>query len=260
MGLLERQLSLELLERAGNGVRMTEAGHRYYDGVVAALGLLRSAREEATDLAHGAAVVIACSHDCSHLLIMPRFGDLEALLGPEAKIRLLTFQRHIKELQPIEVADIVLSWHASDARPADRVVFLREEVQPVCAPDYLRTRASMLQGPVKDWVDVRLVDLRSPNKGWATWQSLFAIVGHPEKTLPFEIYDTYTQTLDAAVAGRGIALGWKYFVDAHLKSGALVPLFGEFNSLGGCYVAGLTAKGRRNVLARRCLDFFKYFV
>ena len=37
MRLIERQLSVRLVERAGNGVRLTEAGRRYHDAVTGAL-------------------------------------------------------------------------------------------------------------------------------------------------------------------------------------------------------------------------------
>ena len=67
MRLLDRQLSVRLLERSGKGVRLTEAGRRYHDAVTGALGSLRSSAEQAADMSRGPVVVIACSHDASHL-------------------------------------------------------------------------------------------------------------------------------------------------------------------------------------------------
>ena len=259
MRLLERQLSARLVERGGKGVRLTEAGRRYHDAVTGALGSLRASAEQAADMSRGPAVVIACSHDTSHLLIMPRFPELESLLGEEARIRVLTYQRHIHELQGVDVADIVLSWQGSAAAPRDRVVVMAEEAQPVCSPAYLAAHASLAGGSSADWGEVTLLDLKRPNMGWATWADWFAAAGRPGAPPRIEDYDTYTQILEAAAAGRGVALGWRHCIERHLERGELVALHNGFAAFGGCYVAALTSKGRRNPLARRCLEFFEHF-
>ncbi|MDE0006566.1 MAG: LysR family transcriptional regulator [Rhodospirillaceae bacterium] len=259
MTLLENQVGVPLLERSGNAMRLTEAGRRYHDGVSAALGQLRSGAEEALDLGRGPSVVVACSHDASHLLFMPRYGELERRLGEHARIRLLTYQRHIHELQPVDMADVVLSWQAADAPPEDRVVCFREAVQPICSPAYLAEHEPILRDPAADWARLTLLDLKRPNMGWVTWEDWFDRVGRSVSAPQFEDYDTYTQILEAAAAGRGVALGWKHCVEAYLDRRALVAPHGRFEPFGGCYVARLTAKGRRNPLARRCLEFFGDF-
>lgn len=259
MALLEGQVGASLVERSGNAMRLTEAGRRYHDAVSAALGQLRSGAEEALDLGRGPRLVIACSHDASHLVVMPRYAQLERLLGERTRIRLLTYQRHIHELQPVEAADVVLSWQDTAAPPEDQVVFLREAVQPICSPAYLGAHEPILRGPAADWGPLTLLDIKRPNMGWATWEDWFARAGTPRSAPRFEDYDTYTQTLEAATAGRGVALGWKHCVETYLERRALVAPHGRFEPFGGGYVAWLTAKGRRNPLARRCLGFFENF-
>ena len=104
-----------------------------------------------------------------------------------------------------------------------------------------------------------LLHLKRPNMGWITWQNWFAAVGQPQNPPRVKDYDTHTQILEAAAAGRGIALGWKHCIESYLDRGALSPLHGEFVPFGGCCVAALTAKGRHNPLARRCPVFFEHF-
>lgn len=260
MRLLERQLSVRLVERAGHGVRLTSAGRRYHEAVTGALGWLRSSAEQAALLSTEPSIIIACSHDASHLLIMPRFAQLQALVGTGVRIRVRTYQRHIHELRSIDRADVVLSWQQSDISPDDRVLVNREEIRPVCSPAYLEAHASLANGSAADWGGITLLELTRPNMGWATWQDWFETVGQPRKPPRIEDYDTYTQTLEMAAAGRGVALGWRYWIDTYLERGILVPLQGGFVPFGGCYVAALTAKGQRNVPARRSLEFFKRFV
>ena len=63
---------------------------------------------------------------------------------------------------------------------------------------------------------------RPPQQGWASWEDWFQAVGYPEPQTRFTSFDNYVYSLEAAVAGQGIALGWRIFVDQHLETGALV--------------------------------------
>ncbi len=258
MNQLEKQLGVPLLERVGTGTRLTEAGLRYHRRVAAALGELQSGAEETAESARSG-VIIACSHDGSRLIVMPRFGELEAMLGADARIRLLTYQRHAHELQPFGTADVVLGWQYGGGSGEDQVVVIREEVQPICSPAYQAAHEAVLRGTEAGWGGLTLLDLKRPNTGWATWDDWFAAAGRPERAPRIEDYDSYSQILDAAAAGRGVALGWKHCIEDYLERGVLVLVHGEFVPFGGCYVARLTSKGRRNPLGSMCLRFFENF-
>ena len=69
-------------------------------------------------------------------------------------------------------------------------------------------------------------------------------------------FDSYVYILEAAAAGRGIALGWKNFIERYLEAGTLVELGDGYVSFrNGCH-ARLTERGRYRPLARKCLSFF----
>ncbi|MDE0005492.1 MAG: LysR family transcriptional regulator [Rhodospirillaceae bacterium] len=260
ISLLERQLSIRLFDRTGSGMQLTEPARRYYESVRAALGLLQSGTEAAVALSSSPQVSISCCHDASYLLIMPRFAVLESLLGERTLIRLLTYHRHVHELRPVDVADIELLWRAPEAvETADEILILKEEIQPVCSPLYRSAHAAALQGASTGWGPLRLLHLEVPVMGLTSWNDWFAIGGRPESTPSYEGYDSYTQVLEAAVAGRGVALGLKHCVEGYFERGALVPLYGAFVPFGGRYIASLTAKGRGNPLALKCLEFFSRF-
>ena len=70
-------------------------------------------------------------------------------------------------------------------------------------------------------------------------------------------FESYPYVLETAAADRGIALGWRGFVESYLESGALVALgegFVEFDSYCSCV---LTEKGRGKLLAKKCLEVFE---
>ena len=132
----------------------------------------------------------------------------------------------------------------------------REAVRPVCSPAYAAAHAHTLAGPVTGWSELTFLDLLRPNEGWAAWEDWFAVAGSLPGAPRRLGLDSYTYVLEAAAAGHGIALGWRYFIERPLESGALVALGDGFVEFDRAYYSVLTDKGRRKPLARQCLAFF----
>ena len=277
---LEATLSTRLFERSRSGVTLTEAGRRFRNGVVAGLHVLRAAADEAAELSSGNRVVIACSHDASHLVILPRYDALLDALGEDVRIRLLVHKRRSEDLSIDPFADLVLTWNAAsavpDAAPEDIAPVFVEEVQPICSPDYAETHADVLAGPASGWSGLTLLDMNLPDPAWASWSDWFAAAGGSAPKCRCERFDTYLDVLEAAATGKGIAMGWRHCIErgtpeaaqrrappqagrdsAYLDPGAVVALEEGFAEFGGSFVAVLTAKGRRNPDARACLAFFE---
>ena len=256
IGKLETWLSARLFERSRAGVTLTDAGRRFRDGVAAGLAAIHRGAAEAAELSDAEQVVITCSHEASHFLIMPRYDALRLVLGEDVRIRVLTYHHYVRSLPPEPSADILLTWNAAGVAPEDRVVALREAVRPVCSPAYAAAHAQTLAGPVAGWGGLTCLDLVRPNEGWATWEDWFAVAGRPDGAPGRVGFDCYTYVLEAAAAGHGIALGWRHFIERPVDAGALVALRDGFVEFDNAYYGVLTEKGRRKPLARRCLAFF----
>ena len=253
---LETWLAAPLFERSRAGATLTEAGRRFRDGVATGLAAIHRGAAEAAELAQAAQVVIACSHEASHFFLMPRYDALRQVLGEDVGIRILTYHHYVQSLPADPSADIRLTWDPAAAAPADRVVAHREAVRPVCSPAYAAAHAHILAGPVAGWSGLTFLDLLRPNEGWASWDDWFAVAGRPDGAPRRLGFDSYTYVLDAAAAGHGIALGWRYFIERPLDTGAVVPLGDRFVEFDHAYYGVLTEKGRRKPLARRGLAFF----
>jgi LysR family glycine cleavage system transcriptional activator len=253
---LESWLSVRLFHRSRAGTTLTAAGERFRDGVAAGLAAIRRGAAEAAELASAEQVIIACSHDVSHSLLMRRHTALLRALGDDVRIRILTDHHHNQSLPADPTADIHLTWNAAAAAPEDRVVALKEAVRPVCSPAYAATHAETLAGPVASWSGLTLLELVRPNEGWASWEDWFAVAGRPAGKPRRLGLDSYTYVLEAAAAGNGIALGWRHYIERFLEAGTLVALGDGFVELDGAFFGVLTEKGRRKPLAHRCLAFF----
>ena len=250
---LEAWVSVPLFDRSPTGVTLTEAGKRLYGSIATGLGEIYRGIAEAGDALRENCVIIACSHAASQYIVMPRYGVLCSELGERVGIRVMVYDQDIKYLAPDPVADVTLTWKETRAPEPFRVTVLKDAVRPVCSPEYAETHAKILNGPVANWGALTFLDYTWPNEGWATWDDWFGAAGRPERTPSYIGLGTYAYVLEAAAAGRGIALGWRFFVDKYVATGTLVALGNRFIEYDNYLYCVLTEKGRRNPLAHKCL-------
>ena len=256
---LERQLSTRLFDRSRTGVSLTDAGSRYRDAVAIGLGAIHAGAAEVAELStvEQVELVLACSDEISHLFLMPRFDALQKALGERVRVRVLTYQHNIRYLPPSPVPDVWLTWNPAAAAPEDRKTILQEEVVLLCSPGYAAVHAETLNLPTTAWSKLTLLDISRPNEGWASWNDYFDTTGHPTPAPRVAGFDNYTYVLEAAVAGQGIAMGWRHFIERYLDSGALISLNDKALSTDNYFFAVVTEKGRQRPLARKCVDFFE---
>ena len=255
---LEERLGALLFVRSRTGVRLTEGGQRFLDAVLVGLGALEAGAAEVTTLPSDkqAEVTIACSDEVSHLFLMPRYRALKEALGEHVRVRILVFSHGLSSLPAQPPADVVLAWDASFSTPEHRVLVAREALMPFCSSGYAADHAETLSGPVEEWGGLTFLAFAPPGEGRASWSSWFAAAGRPAFKPQYEEFDIYTYALDAAVAGRGLVLGWRHLVERHVETGALVALAQDFVETRRRFNAVLTATGRHRALARSCLEFF----
>ena len=254
---LEQWVSMRLFERSPAGVTLTEAGSRLSEAIAAGLRVIHRGVAEVEELSSHEQVVIACSNDISQFLLLPRCNALSEVLGEDVRIRILTYYQEPENVPPEPVADVILTWQEAHAPPSHRVSMCKEAVRPVCSPAYAASHADILDRPVTEWGDLTFVEYLGPGDGWANWDDWFAAAGRPKRKPRYLGYDNYAYLLEAAAAGRGIALGWNCFIDRFLATGALVALGEDFVEFDNECFCALTEKGLGKPRARMCLEFFE---
>ena len=259
MAHLEKHLGALLFVRSRTGVRLTEGGRRFRDAVDAGLGALEAGAAELETMSSGkpAEVTIACSDEVSQLFLMPRYQALKEALGEHVRVRILAYSHSVSALPAQPPADVVLAWDAGFSIPEHRVLVAREALMPFCAPGYAADHAETVRGPVAGWGGLTFLAFAPPGEGRASWNPWFAAAGRAPSKPRFEEFDIYTYALDAAVAGRGLVLGWRHLTERHVETGALVALAEDFVETHRRFNAVLTATGRHRPLARACLGFFE---
>ena len=253
---LERQLSCRLLQRTRTGVIPTDAGKRVYAGVVAGLEIIEIAAAQAAAAPAEDRVVVACSHAAHRFFLMPRYDALSEALGARNRVHVVNDRNLMPGTPLVPAPDVILTWEAGKA-PRDHVVIFEEAVRPVCSPRYAESHAGSARGPVSGWGGLTFLDLLRPGRVVASWEVWFRIAGRPDPRPRFVGCDSYVGALEAAVAGKGIALGWRHFIERYLDTGRLVALGDSFVEFDNRFCAVLTRRGRHRPLARKCLSFFE---
>lgn len=251
---LEARFGAVLLDRSAGRVALTEPGAAYYAAVVSALESLQRAGERLQTSA--AVVTLACTHEVSHLFLLPFYEDLGRRLGPEVQVRVLTAEYETIGATIDAGADITFVY-GDEAQPVGGdVPVIREALTVLAAPDFAAKHAAVLQQAPEAWRDLPLLTLTKPNGGWATWEDWFRQQDLPPPPASGPSFHNYVYLLEAAVAGRGLALGWRGFIERYLESGSLKRLTPDWMTRSTLIYARLTVKGLHNKAAARCLEVF----
>lgn len=224
---METQLGVDLIERSQMRLHLTPAAKDY----------AQTARVAVQDLAQAALKLTANPAGGSlNLSILPAFGM--HWLAP----RLRDFARQHPEvtmnlgtrLKPFDFAaeqfDAAIHFGRRDWAGVHYLPLMREEVLPVCAPEFAPDGFAELA----DIQAAPLLHLDTRPDGWERW---FAAQGAPVAGLRGMLFDQFSTIIQATIHGLGIALLPAYLVTDDLGSGRLVTAWdGPRVSLGDYYL------------------------
>ena len=235
--LLEQRLGVALFQRAERGVSLTERGQYYQSVVGEALQAIAGATAELGHTGASDAVTVGTTSAIASLWLMPRLTGFRRG-QPDLDIRVLASDRDF-ERNSAEV-DLVIEYARNADPDAAMNCLFGEEIFPVCSPDYLHGRSAPERPG--DLLGETLLVLDDDHPDWMGWAEWFARAGLDRSVAgrllrqPVRI-NSYPTLLQAAVAGQGIALGWRHLVDDFLAAGTLVPLLqGAMTAPGAFYL------------------------
>ena len=250
---LESRLGTRLFERAGKKLYLTPQGQEFHRAVTTGLDIIQSGAQAVTEWASDEQLTLACTHEVSHLFLMPRFEALQQALGEGVQIRVMTYEYDALN-NPIDPrVDIVFGYQL---RSGERQLVLPEAVQPVCSKSFAERHRDVLSASPSHWHLLPFLQLSKHNLGWATWADWFEAQNEPDVSTTLLRFENYVYLLEAATAGRGLALGWQGMVDRHLDSGALVGVTGAYVTYDRGLQVSLTRNGRKRECAIRCMEMF----
>lgn len=152
----------------------------------------------------------------SHLWLLPRLLRFRAA-HPGAAFRVVSRDDRI-DLGSGE-ADMVIRFGQGPVPDGQVVAKAQDVIFPVCAPGYA-ARHDLSAFPDGS---IELIEQDVPDRSWFRWADWFAQTGtRPRQARATLRFTYFTDTLSAARAGAGIAMGWRMLLGDDLAGGALV--------------------------------------
>ena len=211
---LEARVGQRLFERAGRGVRLTDAGRALVGRVRIGMALLGEAFDATARQGSERLIVATLPSIAEHLLI-PRLHLFQAAFPALAlDIRCSTMLSDVGQGE----ADVAIRFGPGQWVGLHSLHLADETLFPVASPDY---RGGDLPRTVDDLGDCNLIHHTE-----STWRLWLAPLGIDPASMPTTLaIDDASLALDAARNGLGVALARGRLVEAYLGTGALVRLF-----------------------------------
>lgn len=215
---LEANLGVPLFNRAGRRVHLTHLGREYQHIVARALEQIANASREIRTTRGRARVTVAADQSIAWMWLMPRLPLFQREY-PDVAIRFVVsdgLSDCLNDMVSLALVHGKGNWPGYESR-----LLFEEEVFPVCSPGYL-DKAGHLQSP-EDLLSHTLLHLEDFEWQWLNWRMWLTDMG---LVAPGEshglVINNYPLLIEAARNGHGIALGWRYLVDADIQAGTLL--------------------------------------
>jgi len=218
---LEECLGTALFARRSRGVDLLDDGETLLKAVQAAIGAIDEAVGGIRRARQPRMLSVATDYALATFRLMPTVAAFRDR-HPDIDLRIAasSLLPPAGETGP----DLGIHFGRREDFPDDATLFEAEEVVPVCSPGWLDRH-----GPIRHPADLAEADLlhleTSQDHRWFTWESWLKAAGAdlaPDRRGGI-VLNTYTMVIEAAMAGQGVALGWRGLVDRSLASGDLVP-------------------------------------
>ena len=220
---LEEELRCALFRRLHRGVCLTPEGEMLFEAVKLSRAAIEQAEREIRAHAGRRLVSIATDYGFAGDWLTPRLASLASAV-PDVEVRIIASQTGAEA--GTEAADFAIRMGNGIWPGCSSTLLFRETVFAVASPSLLgRLPEIRTAGEV---AGLPLLHLESDaNAPWLTWSGWLA--GHGVKRKPRDgdcFFNTYSILQQAAIAGQGVALGWRPLIDNALANGGLVPIIG----------------------------------
>jgi DNA-binding transcriptional LysR family regulator len=235
---LEERLGTSLFMRKHRAVELTESGRRLQEAVTMGFEGIAGVVAGIAQTSPANSIQIATTVAFATYWFAPRLNAFRHQ-HPDVEVRVLASDRQQDLLS--DAVDIALTcgWAERPGWIATRL--FSEVVFPVCAPVYVAKRPIDSVGELRDHTLLHLDDRHWEDVGWdavdwTLWLSRFGVTYQPRH--PIVSFNNYPMLVEAALAGEGVALGWRHLSESLLAQGRLVrPLVEECDFQRNYYLA-----------------------
>ncbi|EAQ63181.1 Transcriptional Regulator, LysR family protein [Marinomonas sp. MED121] len=221
---LEDYMGGVLLDRTHKPIKTTLAGRKFYQELKVYLSPLLTSLEKTKTSFNDNKIKVSISayFGFAFYWLLPRLNKLQA-----------HFPNYLFEVRPTNSkSDMMsfnsdISFHFCNELGEYRFeeLFIEEEVFPVCSPALANKLKLSEKQTLTNLSELPLLHKDQNDARWINWQNWSNILGVNIPADPVSFcYQNYPLTIEAAIAGQGICLGWKGLLDKQLEEGTLIAL------------------------------------
>lgn len=242
---LEQALGAPLFVRETRKLTLTPEGADFLPYVAEAFSLIAIGARRLPGHAGGRPIAVSCAPTFASRWLLPRLAAFRER-WPGVQVTVNTSSRRVGF--PVDGFDLAIRLSRASQAGESWCRLFSERFLPVCAP---ALRARVVDGDGRfDPRAAPLIHVTSVSEDWAAWAAAAGVdwVAPPdgEGGEGGLRVDTIQLALDAAVAGLGVALGRRPFVDRELAEGALVAVGPEVEAPESAYwLVGVEGADRR---------------
>ena len=230
---LERSLGTELFVRTANRSGLSSAGRTLWGHVAAGFDVIEGGLAELSEAA--GTFVLATHPGVAQQWLVPRLDGLSAAVG-DPDLRLWLFDRDD------DIAgggfDAAIRVGDGDFAGLSAHHLFEEIVRPVAAVGLAESLGLDSESTPEQIAAAPLVHMDDGDHPWMSWSDWMAEFGLVLEREPRRVlFHNYPMVVQQALAGRGVALGWKHLVDDLVAGGALTPVGPEVASRRAYYLA-----------------------
>lgn len=218
--LLEEATGLKLFRRERSRLELTAEGQRLYRETQEAFDHLHMVISSMRKKHSRDIIRVSFSASFVQLWLLPRLKGFKEK-HPDVALRIEESSRDDQDLleEDIDVSARLGKgkWPGILAWP-----FVTEEVWPVCSPAYLKERGAIREA--SDLLDHTLLHFEERHRSRLGWREWLERSGVPNPRIEQDfVFTDALSSIEAAVQGQGVALGWKHLVHDHVVAARLVP-------------------------------------
>jgi LysR family transcriptional regulator, glycine cleavage system transcriptional activator len=223
---LEHSIGIELFRRSSNRSQLSDAGRQLLAAVDTGFGSIETILDRLTTA--NDVLVLAAPPGFAQQLIVPRLDTFHDVL-PDCDLRLWIYDRD-DELAAGNF-DLAVRIGAGHWPGYEAIELFGECAVPVAAPALAEAFGLDAMSTPEQIIAAPLLHMDADGRPWLSWTDWLGAFGL-ELTAGRRrvVLNNYPTVLQQAVAGRGVALGWRGIVDSMLADGLLVELGGEVRS------------------------------
>lgn len=216
----EEFLNTRLFDRSARPIAVTSEGAEYVASLSLCLAQMASDAQALHQRRQENVLTISCNLANGNYWLLPRLKAFHEAF-PDIQVNMVTTFHGLASFD--SGIDVAIRFGNGSWPDCEAHLLFREQILPVAAPSY-ESSAIKVSAPA-DLLKHTLLHARAMERSWYDWPQWFKHFGVAcGSTLPGPSFDNHLLMMQAAISGRGVALGWIGTAIDFLREGQLRPL------------------------------------